>query len=727
MNPRKKIFISYAPDDQHWLERLHTHLKPLDTQIDYWDNTKIAPGAVWQTEIEAAIDEAQIAILLVSSNYLAEDSILYTELPKILKRVSHNELKIRWIAVSPSDYEDTELNNYQPANKADEPLDSKSEYEQNEILVKFCREIKDALNKEEELTLASPKDSPIQPDIPKTQLPANKNANGDAPEREEAIIDDPIEYGKVPLAAEKFRRFSILINEEQKKFENWLQSRDLELTNSEISEALREKNTTEIRNHFTQVMRNLEPEIFNFLQSVDLPVITHLVTNTTNQIPIIQRALEELLHNTYSDFEFFSHGHTGWLFRATKNNPKKDFVIKFLKIKSTNDLPSEDEIDQIISLAHANIIDIVDWNFKHFPAYAVLEYVHGITLDYALKTFGGFPLEYALKTMRQIVDALYHIRQKNILHTNLRPSKIFIDEDGYVKISPLDILKYENDDYRSLSRFKEESQYLSPEVLDMNLDTSNKKDVERSDQFSLGLLLLEMIGGKPLFQANTLSGIFEKRRQFYKNPSKFLDEALPNHYCSKSLKDLIRKMLAKNPEDPKVYYPNISDSLKDPNVRYQNLSVVLKTLEKISSQELSDSPLLNSFNTCYDQNNDLIAVFYQRFFAKYPNVDMKSHFNSHKRQNLMLRFGINIVFEIEHKRSFLEDILNSKQHKNFLDVSIFKTFLETLRDTVRDLLGDEWDEQTMLPAWDDKIQKTLEVVEYTLAGHSEPGEESDQG
>jgi TIR domain len=163
MKTRKNIFISYSHQDKFWLERLHTFLKPLvrSVQIDVWDDTKINPGESWQDKIQTALEEAQIAILLVSPNFLASDFIAFEELPKIFKKSSDKGLVIFWIAVSYSLFGETELSKFQAVNNPSKPLDSMPTYEQNQILVQICQRIKKAVHNEN-LSLIDKKEDEIE-------------------------------------------------------------------------------------------------------------------------------------------------------------------------------------------------------------------------------------------------------------------------------------------------------------------------------------------------------------------------------------------------------------------------------------------------------------------------------------------------------------------------------------------------------------------------------------
>ncbi|MEW6586007.1 MAG: toll/interleukin-1 receptor domain-containing protein [Nitrospirota bacterium] len=90
------IFISYSHRDKRFVDELMVHLAPLQKRFafDLWSDQKIAPGDSWKSEIDAALGRANIAILLVSADYLASDWIAGTELPRLLKRVEGGKTRV---------------------------------------------------------------------------------------------------------------------------------------------------------------------------------------------------------------------------------------------------------------------------------------------------------------------------------------------------------------------------------------------------------------------------------------------------------------------------------------------------------------------------------------------------------------------------------------------------------------------------------------------------------
>ena len=143
---RKTVFVSYSHKDEKWARELVTFFAPWirKKRVDLWDDTRIKPGENWREEIRSAIQEATVAVPLVSANYLSSDFIMKNEVPVLLERARKNELRLAWIAVGYSGVNATPLHKFQAVNDPSRPLEALNRAERNKEMVKIATRIADA-------------------------------------------------------------------------------------------------------------------------------------------------------------------------------------------------------------------------------------------------------------------------------------------------------------------------------------------------------------------------------------------------------------------------------------------------------------------------------------------------------------------------------------------------------------------------------------------------------
>lgn len=155
---RPKIFVSYAHTDKEWLDRLNVHLKPLERShnVELWTDQKIGVGKRWLDEIESALDDAHVAVLLVSAHFLASDFIADGELPPLLQKAESEGTRIMPVIVGGCDFRGhPDLGAFQSANDPEAPLQGLSPVQVDQVFVKLKRAIEEALAEQAALDEAS--------------------------------------------------------------------------------------------------------------------------------------------------------------------------------------------------------------------------------------------------------------------------------------------------------------------------------------------------------------------------------------------------------------------------------------------------------------------------------------------------------------------------------------------------------------------------------------------
>jgi hypothetical protein len=145
---RQRVFVTYSHRDRRHLDRLRVHLRPLERQgiLDVWDDTRLALGSNWQSEIAAAIAVAKAAIVLVSADFLASSFIADHELPPLLEAARHEGAAIFPVIVGPCRFSRTpELASFQAANDPARPLATLPAAERERIWVKVAAAVEAAL------------------------------------------------------------------------------------------------------------------------------------------------------------------------------------------------------------------------------------------------------------------------------------------------------------------------------------------------------------------------------------------------------------------------------------------------------------------------------------------------------------------------------------------------------------------------------------------------------
>lgn len=140
-------FISYSHRDKRWLDELDLMIRPLvdEAGLSVWSDKDILPGSDWRGAIEKALNEATVAILLVSKYFLASDFIRKHELPPLLEAARKRKLQVLWVPVSDCLFENTPIATYQSVSPTASPLAKLRGHKRDEVLKAIAKEIEKAL------------------------------------------------------------------------------------------------------------------------------------------------------------------------------------------------------------------------------------------------------------------------------------------------------------------------------------------------------------------------------------------------------------------------------------------------------------------------------------------------------------------------------------------------------------------------------------------------------
>ncbi len=265
-------------------------------------------------------------------------------------------------------------------------------------------------------------------------------------------------------------------------------------------------------------------------------------------------------------------GSIGTVYRAQQISLDREVALKILRRDSMTQKGVADflkEARAAAKLSHTNLVQSYAIGEDDGFIYMAMTYVRGETLKARLKREGRISPDEALHIVQQVAEALcYAWEESRLIHRDVKPENIMLTEGGVVKLTDLG-LAMRDTDWRADMEISGSPSYMSPEQFAGEpLDT-------RSDIYSLGVTLYQMLTGELPFKASTVTTLAHQHYEQKPTPPNQLASFIPA-----SVSMLVKKMMAKRPAD-----------------RYRDMEDLLRHIWKIRQKTAPNRSLIPDVHT----------------------------------------------------------------------------------------------------------------------------------
>ncbi|MDQ5835535.1 MAG: serine/threonine protein kinase [Acidobacteriota bacterium] len=249
-----------------------------------------------------------------------------------------------------------------------------------------------------------------------------------------------------------------------------------------------------------------------------------------------------IIGGQYRIVGLLGRGGMGEVYRAEDLKLEQPVALKFLPESLAKDGAALARFHREVRIArqisHRNVCrvyNIIEYQGWHF---ILMEFVRGEELSSVLKRFGRLPADKALAIARQLCAGLAAAHDVGVVHRDLKPGNVMIDEKGDVRITDFGLAGL-MEEFGGGAALEGTPEYMSPEQL------AGRELTARSDIYSLGLVLYEIFTGRKAFSASTLTDLLRLRKSesFPESPSSVVKDLDP------LVERVIERCLAPDPKD----------------------------------------------------------------------------------------------------------------------------------------------------------------------------------
>jgi predicted Ser/Thr protein kinase len=252
----------------------------------------------------------------------------------------------------------------------------------------------------------------------------------------------------------------------------------------------------------------------------------------------------QLLAGRYELQDVAGAGGMSSVYRARDTVLERTVAIKVLHEQYSDDPEYVErfrrEARALAQLNHPNIVTVIDRGEFEGRQFIVFEHVEGENLKELIDREGQLPVDQALALVHQVARGLAFAHEHGVVHRDVKPHNVLIDADGVAKVTDFGIARSVDpaDGLTETGTLLGTSEYIAPE------QASGSRVDERSDQYSLGTVLYELLTGAPPFTGDNFMAVAMKHVQ---EPVPTVREVRPD--VSPRLDAIVSRAMAKRPED----------------------------------------------------------------------------------------------------------------------------------------------------------------------------------
>lgn len=318
----------------------------------------------------------------------------------------------------------------------------------------------------------------------------------------------------------------------------------------------------------------------------------------------------KILGARYEIIEQIGNGGMAMVYKAKCHVLNRYVAVKILRDEFTTDdefiKRFNTEAQAVASLTHPNIVSVYDVGHEENLYYIVMELIKGRTLKEIIVAEGALSWKWCVNVAIQIASALETAHRNNIIHRDIKPHNIIITEDGMAKVTDFGIAKaVSNSTITAFGTTMGSVHYFSPEHARGGFTDA------KSDLYSLGVVMYEMLTAKVPFDADT-----------------------PVSIALKHIQEQPEEPISINPSIPTAVNKIIVKAMqKDPNLRYQSAGEMLKDLSMALKNP--DGDFVG--NTMKDYQTQVISTIYTKpMEEKIKEKDKKM--KEEKKKNKVIAF-----------------------------------------------------------------------------------------